>query len=974
MVRTGSLLLMALMVAIPAARAEETSVAPLAARPIALWQMADTRDGAGDLDLEVHGAVSLGVPLEGSEREASLLRGGNGLAARLEGGYLALPGEGRLAMPEGAWTISLRLADPSGAWLGPILGSYGSDREVSFALRGVDGRAKPMRDHSIHAGDIPTVESWLFRPGGPRSIEGSTALLEAVWGASEPNPARVALLGDLGSEANRTAPLPQDILNAVQRVGCPVATMGPTDWHDVLVRFTGAKLQLFVDGVLIDEEYPIGTTRAPALPFLIGAGQEGGELRTGFAGLIDYVALWDRALGDGEVAALAGGAEAVRERERAMLGDENSSMQYFRPRGHNRKAGDCIPWWDEQTDAFRLYYLILRRNMHSKWDGGHGGLEIWQATTKDLITWDHHPVTVPITEQWEAWNGTGGVAWLDGQYHWFYPTPCYDDPPACGGIQHAVSTDGVHFSKTTPKPFLPGGDCEVYRDSEGHFDMLLAGPNRTADVPELREKTLVAWVRPADLTQRGGSVLTLEHPDRIQFDGIVLGEQAPGRWMPGSNNFLRTPSDQAGWPEETASPEQLVQVALVHSAGRVELFRDGQPYASARVDGPLTFPRGSSVLIGLRHSGASRVTGCYFEGDVLDARVYASALTGEQIAALRPNEEAGPEPLAWFDFAHTGLRDRCGRLPDGVLHGGARLVDGVLRLRGDGYLLAPGATATLTRLVSDDLVEWTPAPEPFIETDVMAVAMCPHLFRMGGWYYFIGGNCWFRSRGEFGPWEPHTPAQLDNVGVPKTAAFRDGRRIYAGFLPDGGWGGNLLLRELVQTDDGWLGTRFVPEMTPACGEPIAPSFANLAHAAVDNASIRLEAGSAEITGLPADYRLRLEIVASEDAGDLGVALHAGEEPGSGCELLLSRATRTARFAHMDDSGGGRHGGPGIVAVRGLDGRYTLDVVVKHDILDAEIAGGRTLATRFWNPSGDRVRLHLTAGSASVRVVSLAPLE
>ena len=37
------------------------------------------------------------------------------------------------------------------------------------------------------------------------------------------------------------------------------------------------------------------------------------------------------------------------------------------------------------------------------------------------------------------------------------------------------------------------------------------------------DKTLVAWVSPADLTQRGGSALTLDNGDG-NFDGIVFGE------------------------------------------------------------------------------------------------------------------------------------------------------------------------------------------------------------------------------------------------------------------------------------------------------------------------------------------------------------------------------------------------------------------------------------------------------------------
>lgn len=43
-----------------------------------------------------------------------------------------------------------------------------------------------------------------------------------------------------------------------------------------------------------------------------------------------------------------------------------------------------------------------------------------------------------------------------------------------------------------------------------------------------KDKTLVVWAAPANLTQRGGSVLTIEKPGGV-FDGIVLGELAPAK-------------------------------------------------------------------------------------------------------------------------------------------------------------------------------------------------------------------------------------------------------------------------------------------------------------------------------------------------------------------------------------------------------------------------------------------------------------
>ena len=48
----------------------------------------------------------------------------------------------------------------------------------------------------------------------------------------------------------------------------------------------------------------------------------------------------------------------------------------------------------------------------------------------------------------------------------------------------------------------------------------------------IADKTLVAWVTPGNLTQCGGSALTVEKSSGV-FDAIVLGELAPAKWMAG---------------------------------------------------------------------------------------------------------------------------------------------------------------------------------------------------------------------------------------------------------------------------------------------------------------------------------------------------------------------------------------------------------------------------------------------------------
>jgi hypothetical protein len=65
--------------------------------------------------------------------------------------------------------------------------------------------------------------------------------------------------------------------------------------------------------------------------------------------------------------------------------------------------------------------------------------------------------------------------------------------------------------------------------------------------------------------------------------------------------------------------------------------------------------------------------------------------------------------------------------------------------------------------------------------------------------------------------------------------------------------------------------------------------------------------------------------------------------------------------------------PVIEAVDGPDKPFSVDIVVSHDIIDAEIAGFRTLNTRFWNPKGDRIRLSVENGSVTFRNVRIRRL-
>ena len=218
--------------------------------------------------------------------------------------------------------------------------------------------------------------------------------------------------------------------------------------------------------------------------------------------------------------------------------------------------------------------------------------------------------------------------------------------------------------------------------------MAWSGHAQDASAPSaaVTDKTLVAWVSPANLEQQGPGVVALMQG--VSFDALVLGEILRGRWMPGSDNFRRTEKNQAAWPTETAAPGQQVQMAIVYSGNHITVYREGQPYADYEAGGRQTFQRRGDVLIGARYrAGAGSETG-FFNGDIEEVRIYDRALAPGQIKALTPGKPSDVKPWGMWTFEGGSIQDSMNHYPKGYLLNGAAIVDGKLRLDGnDQYML-----------------------------------------------------------------------------------------------------------------------------------------------------------------------------------------------------------------------------------------------------------------------------------------------
>lgn len=293
-------------------------------------------------------------------------------------------------------------------------------------------------------------------------------------------------------------------------------------------------------------------------------------------------------------------------------------------------------------------------------------------------------------------------------------------------------------------------------------------------IPTFREKTLVAWVRAADLVQRGTGVLSIENMPG-EFDSIVMGEITPGKWMAGSDYFRRTVRDQGPVPAETAGPETLLQMAIVYEGDSATVYRDAKVHSRAEKAGPLpAFGPISIVLLGSR---ACESSGLAFRGSIADARIYDRALDVDTLAKLKPDQPSDPPPLAWWDFQDGTLKDRMGRYAEGYAVGGASISGGELRLEG-GHVLV-----NVDRPRSRDVEDW-----PTYHISALPDEGLARPYDANGCIFWKGkyhlmyiyqdrkrpkeGHSWGHlSSTDLVNWTIHPPALLPEPGDPDTGIF-----------------------------------------------------------------------------------------------------------------------------------------------------------------------------------------------------------
>lgn len=254
-------------------------------------------------------------------------------------------------------------------------------------------------------------------------------------------------------------------------IGFPLAMLeNPWGEHKVVLNFTGPSWTMYVDGKLMDNDFPIGYPLAEKMNHW--------KMDASFVTQADLYYPSIR-------------PERVKKSDASL----QPQLQYWTPTGHNAWVGDVVSLYHD--GRYHLFYLYDRRGHGSKF--GRGGHYFEHLSTADFRHWTEHEAAVPIEEQWET-IGTGTPFVFNNQlcisygYHTtrIYPheqttlpeqytyleknghTGSFDRHQMSGvaaGSSYSVSDDGIHFRKTNLL-FHPCENPSIYVDPQGKLKML----------------------------------------------------------------------------------------------------------------------------------------------------------------------------------------------------------------------------------------------------------------------------------------------------------------------------------------------------------------------------------------------------------------------------------------------------------------------------------------------------------------------
>ena len=283
--------------------------------------------------------------------------------------------------------------------------------------------------------------------------------------------ASLTLLLPDSSTLARQAPSPQRQMC----IGLPLAALRqPYGAHTIVLNYTEATWDIYVDGRLMDRDYPIG--QPPVDPLTLTQDSVEGTPAYTISAAVEPQPL------------------------DPPTPNPCRQIQYFTPTGHNTWVGDVATIWHD--GRYHVFYLLDRRGHESKF--GQGGHYFEHLSTTDLRHWTEHEAAAPIEQQWET-LGTGTpfihhdtlclsygmhtsrlypdsltatpTQWLHIRNHGTTVTQTFDhqhttDGRIPSGATYSISTDGIARFRKSHRIIHPAENPTIYTDQDGNLRML----------------------------------------------------------------------------------------------------------------------------------------------------------------------------------------------------------------------------------------------------------------------------------------------------------------------------------------------------------------------------------------------------------------------------------------------------------------------------------------------------------------------
>lgn len=380
----------------------------------------------------------------------------------------------------------------------------------------------------------------------------------------------------------------------------------------------------------------------------------------------------------------------------------------------------------------------------------------------------------------------------------------------------------------------------------------------------------------------------------------------------------------------------------------------------------------------------------------------AYALHTERVCA--DSDTTLPAQLAWL--AHHGETGRFDRSTPGLPIGSTYAVsaDGVADFHKSGIFMHPcrnpsiyrdhtGALRMLANYAGAADAAWGKGTWASahvdggwhcLDADFPPGGDCTFAFRWGTYDYVIGGfvNLWSKAVDA-----PDATYQdlvsrgmdcYDGLNVPAISEVSPGRFLMAGWCAIRGWGGALVIRDLIQFPDGGLGSRWMPELIPDCGHR---QFLGT-----------MDGDQRTIPAPAAAFLWECTIHPKQNTtGIVRVLFVPAAEAENACEWQIDLGAGRAQFApgsahtHATRQRSLREGGnPAHAADYAIEHDWsnaepmTIRILVKTDnklggaLIDVEIAGQRTMLS--FRPDLAVNALTVSCTGVSITEERIAPIE